>query len=671
MFNTSIQRKVSQIDIKQINQDLIYSIHEYDDQAIIKSIEEGANVNADDALDIEGGLMEPPIIAAIVSKNFTALKILLKNGAKVTTTNKDGVPAFILAIGTSFEIVQEMLLYNADPNAYYGRSALSKAIVSLGSFPIIRYAVWSTPDIKRKLSDWYEQKGEFSPSDPSDPDGGVPYPEQTIPLRATYNGMLEIVSLLLSRGAQAWIPNDSNITVLDVLESPINYKKEFIRSNVKFLESTDNHILTFEVELYNRSNSAPPIKIIVDYDLRPVRNKVKTYIEQVTKYQGVDVKSLSEGLNSKISDHIHDKYLETTSKLEHKVQKIEEDTFSIIQKSKEKNYWKNKKTEIDANKLTKFFCERVDYRLRVSISASVVLASDVVTREKGTGENILSESLIIIGDHLSQFGGIVVKLIGKGIQVGIDRHYSQLHKATAKLFTFNKVDAVCDKTSIAVTDICTPLLLQPLTTEKEAKKMADKAVAFLLYLMSHEQLIKSNTENPLENQLIENFAKSELFSKYEREAEKKDQKLVVMEQKAFEKQQKIQQKALETQQKLQNKELDKKQKEEGKSSKLLTFNVPWKKKTPSPSETKKSNNSKTVDISDEQPFTQNLPPVQPPVYYGNLYPSLPSNGTNSTMTFSYNQQYRALPPINPEYTEPSAPPVEEETFKRNNGFSPY
>lgn len=333
MLHTITKEVIQETKIKELNLHLIFAIYQHDDEGVKNAIKDGADIDVSDAVDEDKKPVAPPIHAAINIHNLTALRILLKQGASVATLNARRVPALTRAVVEgSFDMVQEMLLYGADPNTYHGRSVLSSAIVDLPSLAVIKYSTWSTPTLKQKLLDWYEQKGEFSTQNPYI---GVPFPPQSVPLRASYQGMQEIVSLLLSKGAHFWIPNDNNITILDFLGDPVKYKTEVIRPDVRFIDSVDKDILTCEVDVNNRNNSAPSIKIIVDYDLREIRKRIHTFSDLTSRHARVDVQMLSNGLNSKISDHIHDQYSQTALQLGTQLQTVQQTLQSENSKMKE------------------------------------------------------------------------------------------------------------------------------------------------------------------------------------------------------------------------------------------------------------------------------------------------------------------------------------------------
>jgi hypothetical protein len=284
--DSNVSHKINQ---QKSNQDLIYAICEYDMEAMLQAMEDGADLNANDTLGIDNELLPPPVVAAIEARNLPALKILLKRGAEVTATSAAGAPALLKAIvAGSFEIVDEMLRYKANPNTYHGRTGLHAAVENLPSLAVIRYSDWSVPKIKEKLLAWYNQTGEFAPDDPSDLEG-IPFPEQSTPLRASYEGSLEIIPLLLSHGAQPWVANVANVSVLDILEDPLKYKRYFARGEGKFLGSTDKDILTFEMELVNRNDSSRILKVIVDYNLKEIKNRIQTHMKFSAQHAGVDV----------------------------------------------------------------------------------------------------------------------------------------------------------------------------------------------------------------------------------------------------------------------------------------------------------------------------------------------------------------------------------------------
>lgn len=316
MFNAYPSTSVSQKNQKEYNQNLLYAICDYDMAEMMRAIKQGADLDTIDTVDDADKIINPPLIKAITTGNLPALKILLKHGAKVTATSTNDIPAFIGAVSKGyFEMVHEMLLYKANPNVYHGCTALQAAIVDLSSLPVIRYSHWSDAGIKEKLLAWYHQKGEFAVSG-SDSLAGVPFPEPTTPLRASYKGMLEIIALLLNEGVKPWIGNDSNVNVLDILADPVKYKKYFCGNLVTFLESADKDTLTFKVKLTNRNNSSPKLEVIVDYDLKEVKNRIETYMKFSATHGGVDLKTLTEDFQGKIADHLKDERTKTTMQME-------------------------------------------------------------------------------------------------------------------------------------------------------------------------------------------------------------------------------------------------------------------------------------------------------------------------------------------------------------------
>jgi len=148
----------------------------------------------------------------------------------------------------------------------------------------------------------------------------------------------------------------------------------------------------------------------------------------------------------------------------------------------------------------------------------------------------------MIGEQLGPFGGIVFSIAGKAVEFGIDKYYDGLYKQVADLFTFTNPQDVCDKVAIATAEMCAHLNTHPLTTERDVERLADTTVAFLVYLMSSQQVVKLGVPSPIENQLIDIFARSEFLSKCGTVLERKDHK-------ELEKQQSLQQTALEKQRK--------------------------------------------------------------------------------------------------------------------------
>ncbi len=66
------------------------------------------------------------------------------------------------------------------------------------------------------------------------------------------------------------------------------------------------NILTFEIELVNRNNSSRILKVIVDYDLKEIKNRIETHMKFSAQHGGVDLKALSENFHSKTADQVKD-----------------------------------------------------------------------------------------------------------------------------------------------------------------------------------------------------------------------------------------------------------------------------------------------------------------------------------------------------------------------------
>ncbi len=510
-------------------------------------IEEGIDVNYTDENN------NLPIQAAIVYVNDYAFEKLLKHPTfdiKKISFHKWGPLASAASNGHE-RYLQMLLDYDPRPDAakaYYGFTLLSAALEGMDSYAILEYSSFNTEDprthgnnagLKQELSDFFHQKGKYAKE--LDEYGGVPekgIPFQgslSKPLQALYLGKPEILGLLLSKGANPTLPaSGTDRSALAFVENPVKYARYpqgDEEEQVRYLGDEGNGILKYSMKLHNRARDCAPIDIIVYYDTNPSKKVILGFQQQLSERERETVEVLSKKVEDDVAmghERIERKVRDETDRidrglyyLDHRVemngmavQSLAYSAQPAILASQEEILWRSRREGIKVYKLAETFCVAVDLGLRANVAASIVLSSGKVERASGLGESILTGAIEVIGDHVPMFGGII-KLIARGVETGFDWHADKLNKATARLFAFVRVEEICDRMAIEITESCMHLFKTDIIkNEKHAEKLAKNALALVLYTMS-TSVIKP--EQDLREQLVYYFTQSKLFEKYHRE----------------------------------------------------------------------------------------------------------------------------------------------------------
>lgn len=491
------------------NNDLDYGITYYEDNLVTQALANGAQPNA--FATYEDGTVDDslPLIKAVIAQNVHAVNQLLAYGVNPHILDFD-VPLLERAVETgNTQIVTALLTAQCSIDSYCKRSVLDAAITELADHALINQfdsSTWNNDSTERKLQkelqSWFVNTEQEAPNYPT-------------PLRVKYFGDIKMIKLLLTNKIDASKPNIKDETPLMLVQNPQNYSYRFTRTysdkpeaNVVFLGCNENNILSFKMNLFNR-NHTQHIPIIVDYDL----SRIRTILEEHFALKA-QTSHATEAERKAMAD-----MATRVQTIEATTSHLKSETLPVIEKNKLKLQWKARKETLDAQPLTKLFCERVDSRLRSCIAATISLASDTgahkIQRQKGTAEGILSETISLIGDQLGPFGGVVFKLIGTAVEFGIDKHYDDVYKRIAALFTFTDTENVCDKVAIATAEMYASLNTYPSATTSHVEKLADKTVAFVVYLMNNRHVVKLGADNPIENQIIDFFARSEFFKNCE------------------------------------------------------------------------------------------------------------------------------------------------------------
>ena len=121
-------------------------------------------------------------------------------------------------------MVQDLLQYGSNPNSNYNGSALQGSITCISPLAIIKNSRWKSPIQGKQLLDWFKQRGVFDTDDFSQ---GVPFSVLDGPLHVTYDGPLDVISLLLSKHVDIDVKDDEDVSPLDILASPEKYHKKF------------------------------------------------------------------------------------------------------------------------------------------------------------------------------------------------------------------------------------------------------------------------------------------------------------------------------------------------------------------------------------------------------------------------------------------------------------
>jgi hypothetical protein len=183
--------------------------------------------------------------------------------------------------------------------------------------------------------------------------------------------------------------------------------------------------------------------------------------------------------------------------------------------------WRERLSRIKNNPLSEKFCITFNLGLRANVVASISFSSGEFQRQPPLGEEILTNVLEVALKSIPIFGQIVGSLVSGSITAFFDWKKENLHATTAKLFSFINTELFCDRLSIEIAEFCTPLFEKGIVkNEKHAENLATNALAFVLYTMSRDDLVKLKGENPemeLRMQLGYFFIQSKLFEKYHKQ----------------------------------------------------------------------------------------------------------------------------------------------------------
>ena len=249
-------------------------------------IQKGVDINySDDETN-------PPIFSAILNCNDWALENLLAVKKGLLDVNKWSTttvtPLYIACrIGNEYAI-DTLIRAGADPKTFCGATALHKAVIGLSSYSILENSIWNdevdpriggeNTKLKEELRDFFFQRKNYAEKIPGQ---GIPFQATTKPLHVYHQGKREIVGLLLSKGVQPELPNLGGYSVIQFLQKPSLYAKEITAAQeeeIRYLRR-EGDVLIYEMKFHNRASDAPPIDIIVYYNIAPIKKQILGYVQ--------------------------------------------------------------------------------------------------------------------------------------------------------------------------------------------------------------------------------------------------------------------------------------------------------------------------------------------------------------------------------------------------------
>lgn len=465
--------------------------------------------------------------------------------------------------------IHALLARGADPTAYYGRTLISAALENISNYAVLTYSDFNTtdpesngnnPDLKRELADFFYQRGKYAGKKTGLDERGVPFPDNEVgvpfqrelaePLQAYYRGKAAVIGLLLSKGVNPTISAEPTekcppVSPLSILEDPEKYQNAFYGcQGLVCLGYEGDLVLKFKFKFHNQAQDCASIDIIVYYDLKPTRDMILSYKQQLSAKDQAAVEALSKQFADS-HQQIQRKMKTETDRIDRglfyldgqvqmnqvavqsigyqvqmngmAVQSLAYQAQPAIEAAHVKKAWETLRLQISLNKLADVFCRHLNLGLRSFVGAKEVLSSKEVQRKADWKESLTTGVLDIIGDHIPLFGGIV-KAVSKGISVTLDWRADKLNERIAAQFAFVAKEDFCDRTALEITQGCLLFDQKLVKTEKDAKKLAEHVLAFLLYVMSSGAIEPRSIrcEEDLRKQVVDMFVQGLSHDKYYR-----------------------------------------------------------------------------------------------------------------------------------------------------------
>lgn len=456
---------------------------------------------------------------------------------------------------------------------YCGRSAIAASIGCISSYSLIENSVWceegtngevnfdenseNATKLKEELQAYFNKTGNYAKPEKEihKIEAEVPF-RKTRTLHAYYTGNVDVVGMLLHRGAQFTATNaGTTVNALSLVENPLKYWNFFYHLGKGAIDyvgvegPADSQIVKFKLPLKNFSDDVP-VDVIVHYDVSRLRNMLRAKAAEQHTQTAANVHATVHALHGKLADDFNDKFSERDQRLAEVQRKQKEDNDKnaaehakqaaisaqhaaainhnallhandraqsaafmastnafitsatpVVAKGIATENALTTAKALDAHPNIEKFRKMFDVDLGFSIMASGLTTSDKIDRKKNSLGDITAQAIKSITESIPFLSALGVSTIGKVLSVGVqalsnwDAERKNKHIALFFTNTQSEAPALALEMSNKIANECMQFLqLTKVITESDAEKLGKRlaGVAYGVILGTDPRTQKGN-----------------------------------------------------------------------------------------------------------------------------------------------------------------------------------